>query len=189
MMLHPTRPLAQEWRWLSRAVGWLVLPLALLLWAQWPLRDLLQAYSREANDLAQIVFAVYVAVAVTVATQAGSHLCSAGAPQDAGRPSSGSGGSSSSSWKTWNRWRTWAVLLCVGPWCVFMVWVTLPQIAASIQGLENFPETRNPGFFIIKIAMGILVILVLLDLLWQCATHAPTPLRASESNQPNDATN
>ena len=47
------------------AAAALVLPLALLLFAQWPLRDLVQAHSREANDLAQIIFALYMAVAVT----------------------------------------------------------------------------------------------------------------------------
>ncbi len=35
------------------AGGILVLPLALLLFLQWPLRDVVQQYSREANDLAQ----------------------------------------------------------------------------------------------------------------------------------------
>src|SRR5207253_2573805 len=59
---------------LFRAAAWLVLPLALLLFAQWPLRDLVQAYSREANDLAQVVFALYMAVAVSAATRANVHL-------------------------------------------------------------------------------------------------------------------
>ena len=49
--------------WLSgidRAVGrlveagrWLVLPVALILFLQWPLRDFVQWGSREANDLGQ----------------------------------------------------------------------------------------------------------------------------------------
>jgi TRAP-type C4-dicarboxylate transport system permease small subunit len=47
----------------------LVLPISLLLFLQWPLRDLLQAYSREANDLAQWLFALYVSVAITYATR------------------------------------------------------------------------------------------------------------------------
>src|SRR5438045_9356906 len=57
-----------------RAAMWLALPLALLLFAQWPLRDLVQAYSREANDLGQLLFGVYVAVAITAATRDGTHL-------------------------------------------------------------------------------------------------------------------
>ena len=46
----------------------LVLPIGLLLFLQWPLRDVFQAYSREANDLAQCLFALYVSVAITSAT-------------------------------------------------------------------------------------------------------------------------
>ena len=44
----------------DRAVGrligagrWLVLPVALILFLQWPLRDFVRAWSREANDLGQ----------------------------------------------------------------------------------------------------------------------------------------
>ena len=53
---------------------WLVLPLMTLLFLQWPLRDLIRGYSREANDLGQIIFAIYVALSVTAATRAGTHL-------------------------------------------------------------------------------------------------------------------
>ena len=53
---------------------WLALPLILLLFLQWPMRDVVRAYSREANDLGQIFFALFVAVSVTAATRAGTHL-------------------------------------------------------------------------------------------------------------------
>jgi hypothetical protein len=33
-----------------------------------------RSYSREANDLGQIIFALFVAVSVTAATRAGTHL-------------------------------------------------------------------------------------------------------------------
>ena len=56
------------------AAQWLALPLILLLFLQWPLRDIVRAYSREANDLGQIAFALLVAVSVTAATRAGTHL-------------------------------------------------------------------------------------------------------------------
>ncbi len=62
--------------WLVAAAMWLVLPLALLLFLQWPLRDLVQWGSREANDAAQCLFAVFVAVAITAATRARLHLAS-----------------------------------------------------------------------------------------------------------------
>src|ERR1700736_3438575 len=53
---------------------WLVLPVSLLLFLQWPLRDLVQAYSIEANDLAQWLFALYVSLALTYATRERAHL-------------------------------------------------------------------------------------------------------------------
>ncbi len=64
-------------RLLGRALGalqWLALPLAMLLFLQWPLRDLIHGYSTQANDLAQILFALYVAGSVAAATRAGTHL-------------------------------------------------------------------------------------------------------------------
>jgi hypothetical protein len=64
--------------------AWLVLPLALLLFVQWPLRDLVGAFSRQANDIAQWLFALYLAFALREATRRGAHLAaglpSAGAP-------------------------------------------------------------------------------------------------------------
>ena len=48
---------------------WLVVPLSLLLFLQWPLRELVHGYSREANDLGQWLFALYVASSVTAATR------------------------------------------------------------------------------------------------------------------------
>ncbi len=59
---------------LTAMVGVLALPLSLLLFLQWPLRELVQAYSREANDLAQCLFALYVSVAILCATQHGARL-------------------------------------------------------------------------------------------------------------------
>src|SRR5215469_11945383 len=56
------------------AAKWLALPLIVLLFLQWPLRDLVHGYSREANDLGQVAFALFVAVSVTAATRARTHL-------------------------------------------------------------------------------------------------------------------
>src|SRR5262249_55032571 len=53
---------------------WLALPLIVLLFLQWPLRDIFRSYSREANDFGQILFALLVAASVTAATRAGTHL-------------------------------------------------------------------------------------------------------------------
>lgn len=132
---------------LLRAAALLVLPLALLLFAQWPLRDVVQAGSREANDLAQVLFAVFMAVAVTAATRTGAHLSAAhGAPRR-------------------TRLRAWALLACVGPWAVFVLWSAWPQVAESLRAMERFPETLNPGYFLIKVALALLVLLVLVDAL------------------------
>src|ERR1700752_2564606 len=57
-----------------RSLQWLILPVVLLLFLQWPLRDLVRSYSREANDLGQWIFALYVAASVTAATRARTHL-------------------------------------------------------------------------------------------------------------------
>jgi hypothetical protein len=127
----------------------LVLPLAALLFAQWPLRDLVQAYSRQANDVAQILFALYMAVAVTAASRDGVHLA-AGHNSDA--PASPP-----------PRWRSWALLACLGPWALFMLWTAAPLVWQSLRQLEHFGETMTPGFFAIKLALGLMVTLILAD--------------------------
>jgi TRAP-type mannitol/chloroaromatic compound transport system permease small subunit len=53
---------------------WLLLPVVLLLFLQWPLRDIFRAWSRDANDLGQWLFALYVAMCFTAATRAHTHL-------------------------------------------------------------------------------------------------------------------
>ena len=137
----------------------LVLPLAALLFAQWPLRDLVQAWSRQANDLAQIFFALYMAVAVTAASRGGSHLA-------AGRSEAARNAA----------WRPWALAACTVPWAVFMLWSAAAPVWASMRQLEHFGETLTPGFFLIKMALWLLVALVLVDAvmgLWRRRTPAP----------------
>jgi TRAP-type C4-dicarboxylate transport system permease small subunit len=133
-------------RTLLLATSLLVLPLALLLFAQWPLRDLVQAYSRQANDLAQILFALYMAVAVTAASREGTHLAAGHAPDEHSPPP--------------GRWRAWALLACTAPWALFMLWTSAPSVWQSLRQLERFAETFNEGFFIIKIALWILLALI-----------------------------
>ena len=88
-------------RKLLTAASLLVLPLALLLFAQWPLRDWVQAHSRVANDAAQIVFALYAAVAITAASRSKTHLALVKHDDNA--------------IKHVARWRTWALLACLAP--------------------------------------------------------------------------
>ena len=125
----------------------LVLPLAFLLFAQWPLRDWLQAYSRQANDVAQILFGVYGAVAITAASVSNTNLALAKPAQTAT--------------KTIAPWRAWALLACVAPWALFLLWTAVPQMLASIAAREIFSEVLTPGYFMLRIALVLLALLVL----------------------------
>jgi TRAP-type mannitol/chloroaromatic compound transport system permease small subunit len=145
----------QCWR-LARGLGrtldvlkWLVLPIGLLLFLQWPLRDAIRGYSREANDLGQWLFALYVAASVTAATLAGGHLAADALARRYGprtRRARSRGGSL-------------AVLL---PWALFVAVSARPTILSSVQHLERFPDTGNPGYFIVKLALWFMVGLMLL---------------------------
>lgn len=128
--------------------SFLALPLAFVLFAQWPLRDLLQAYSRQANDLGQIVFAFYVAMAVTAASMGNTHLASV-KPTQHGRQKP--------------HWHTWVVLGCTAPWAIFMLWSGWPLVASAVVSFERFGETLTPGYFLIKLAMAWMVLLILLE--------------------------
>jgi TRAP-type C4-dicarboxylate transport system permease small subunit len=157
---------AQPGRWqplqmLLELTSLLVLPLALLLFAQWPLRDWVQAGSLLANDTAQILFAFYVAVGITAASRAGAHLA---APRK-GRAATRSA----------KIWRAGLMLLCLGPWTLFMIWSAAPLIANSVRNLDRFGETLTPGYFLIKVALGLLLALGLIDavLAWRTARRAP----------------
>ena len=127
---------------------WLVLPLSLLLFLQWPLRDAVQAHSREANDAAQVLFALYVAVAITEATRRRSHLA-VDALAHAIAP----------------RWRDRiaraAALFVLIPWSVMLLASGAGSAWRSLVALEGFPETMNPGYFAIRGAGMILAALVL----------------------------
>src|SRR6476661_165523 len=128
--------------------SYLAFPLVALLFAQWPLREVVQVYSRQANDLGQILFAIYVAVAVTAATRAGVHLSSA---------------SHSEVSTSRSKWRSWALVICTLPWAAFMLWSGWRMVVQSTLSLEHFSETQSPGYFVIKLAMALMALLVLLD--------------------------
>ena len=150
----------------------LAVPLALLLFAQWPLREVVQAYSRQANDWAQIVFAVYVAVAITAASMANTHLAAARSTEGLDKdkslqnnPDQRASGALDVIAEAPPRWRGWALAACLLPWAAFTLWAAAPQILASLKGLEKFGDTLTPGFFLIKLALGLMLALVLLDTL------------------------
>lgn len=130
------------------AAQWLALPLVVLLFLQWPLRDIVRGYSREANDLAQVIFALFVAVSVTAATRAGTHLAADTLAQRY-------------SLKTRHRLKQLGAALGLMPWAVFVLVAGKPIVLASALGLESFPDTGNPGYFIIKLALWLMAVMIL----------------------------
>ena len=149
---------------LTFAGSLLVLPLSLLLCAQWPLRDLVGAGSRPANDMAQWVFALYVAIALRHTTRVRGHMA---ADMLAARyPGT-----------VREAIQRWGQALCVLPWAVFVLVSGSPMTWQSLRGLESFPDTGNPLYFMVKLGAWLLALLLtlqaLLDLL--------VPPRASRS--------
>ena len=144
-------------RLLDRAVGqivslgqWLVIPIVVLLFLQWPLRDVVRAWSREANDLGQWIFAFYVAVAVTAATRAKTHLTADTLARH--YPV---------------RWRDgltrFGAAIGLVPWSLFILFSSRNIVWASLVGREAFPDTFNPGYFLIKVALWVLALLALVE--------------------------
>ena len=157
-------------RALDRCVGaavagaaWLALPLVLLLFAQWPLREIVQAGSREANDLGQVLFALYVAAAVTAATRDGAHLSADIVAHRYG--------------PAWQQalWRA-ASLLVAAPAAAFVAWSSAPATWQSLAQLERFPETFNAGYFLVRLGAFLLALLVLAQALVDgFAPRPPSP--------------
>ncbi len=145
------------------AVQWFALPLVLLLFLQWPLRDLIGCCSREANDIGQIFFAVFVAVSVTAATRTGAHLAADALAQQYSR-------------RTRYRIRQVGALFGLAPWALFVMTASKPAVLGSVLETEAFPDTANPGYFIIKLALWVMTILILA----QAAIDIAKPLPPDE---------
>ncbi|MBC7608250.1 MAG: hypothetical protein H7228_01550 [Polaromonas sp.] len=133
---------------LTLICSFLVLPLVFMLFAQWPLRELFQAWSRQANDLGQILFAFYVAVAITAASRGHTHLASSRPLQPGARP---------------QKWQAWAVFACTAPWALFMLWAGWPLVVSSVLAFERFGDTNTPGYFLVKVSLILMLLMVLLD--------------------------
>jgi TRAP-type mannitol/chloroaromatic compound transport system permease small subunit len=132
---------------LVAAAKWLALALITLLFLQWPLRDLFRGFSREANDLGQIVFALFVAVSVTAATRARTHLT---ADLLARRYSAAT------------RRRLGRIGAAVGllPWALFILIAGKPAVMSSLRDFESFQDSGNPGYFLIKLALWVMAALI-----------------------------
>jgi TRAP-type mannitol/chloroaromatic compound transport system permease small subunit len=145
---------------LLRAAQWLILPVVILLFLQWPLRDLVRSHSREANDLGQWIFALYVAASVTAATRARTHLA---ADMVARR----------------YRLAVRALIMRCGallglvPWALLVLIAGKNVVVNSVVSLEAFPDTYNPGYFFVKIALWLLAGLVLAQAVLDIARPRP----------------
>jgi TRAP-type mannitol/chloroaromatic compound transport system permease small subunit len=132
------------------AAKWLALPIVTLLFLQWPLRTIVGLYSREANDLGQWLFALYVAASITAATRAKAHLAADTLSRnysDATR-----------------RWLAHAGALCgLIPWSIIVLVTSWKIVRDSTLLLERFPDTGNPGYFIVKLALLLLASLILIE--------------------------
>ncbi len=149
------RSLARLDRALAHIMGFgslLVLPVSLLLFLQWPLRDLVQAWSREANDLAQVLFALYVSLALTQATRQGTHLATDALAHRLPQ--------------VWRRHiARFAPTLVLIPWALFILAASASSVWESLRRLEGFPDTYNPGYFLVKAGLWLLALMVLLQAL------------------------
>jgi TRAP-type mannitol/chloroaromatic compound transport system permease small subunit len=133
---------------ITRTAKWLALPVALLLFLQWPLRDWVQVGSREANDFGQWLFALFVAVSIIAATRSREHIAT---DVISARLSPGL-----------RRWlERLGIVLALLPWALFVLWAAVPQIAQSVRLLERFPDTAHPAYFMIKVALGVMLILII----------------------------
>lgn len=131
-------------------IRWLALPIAALLFLQWPLREFVHAYSREANDLGQWLFAIFVAASVVAATRAEAHLASDAV-------------SHRYSLSTRRRVAACGVIVALLPWALFVLWSAWAMLRASARGWERFPDTGNFGYFILKLALALLMGLIVLQ--------------------------
>jgi hypothetical protein len=139
MTQSPTFP-----RWMAALLGAAALALAVLLCLQWPLRDWVQAHNRTANDWGQIIFALFMACAISVATVRGTHL-TAHASNHGGKMSP--------------RTRTYWLLTCVLPWAALLLWTSLKPMSYAMVNMERFPETLTGGYWLIHLAVTLLAIL------------------------------
>jgi len=144
------------------AAKWLALPIVTLLFLQWPLRTIVGLYSREANDLGQSLFALYVAASITAATRAKTHL----AADTMSRRYS----------DTTRQWlaRAGAVFGLV-PWSIIVLITSWSIVRDSTLLLERFPDTGNPGYFIVKVALLALALLVLIEGMIEIVRPRPAP--------------
>jgi TRAP-type mannitol/chloroaromatic compound transport system permease small subunit len=144
------RSLDQLVGFLLAAAKWLAPPIVILLFLQWPLRSIVGLYSREANDLGQWLFALYVAASIAAATRARAHLAADTIARNYSTAT--------------RQWLARAgALFGLIPWSIIVLVTSWSLVRDSVLLLERFPDTGNPGFFIIKLALLLMALLVLIE--------------------------
>ncbi len=135
---------------LTRWGALLVLPLVALLFLQWPLRDVLAAGSRQANDMAQWIFALYVALAIRHTSAIRGHM-------------SATALASRYPLVVRRAIARYGEALCLLPWSLFVLFSSAAPVWHSLASLEAFPDTSNPLYFVIKCSVFLLALLVTLQ--------------------------
>src|SRR5207302_1016057 len=110
---------------------WLLSPVVALFFRQWPLREIVQHFSREANDLGQWLFALYVARAFTAATRAHTHLAADAVARHYGE-------------RTRVLLARLGALLGLLPWALFIIIGGAGLVIASLLSLDALSDTYNP---------------------------------------------
>ena len=62
-------------------------------------------------------------------------------------------------------WPALESLFILVPWSLFILYAAWPMTMQSVRQLESFPETFNPGYFMLKIALLLATVLVLVQAL------------------------
>ncbi len=140
---------------ITALAAWTVLPVLAALFLQWPLRDLARCCSREANDLGQWLFALYIAVSVVAATRAGTHLA-ADALSRRYAP------------VTRRTLRRIAALVVALPFSLILLRLAVTPALESILRLETFGDTGNPGYFLVRAAVPLMALLIGVQALVDC---------------------
>ena len=60
-----------------------------------------------------------------------------------------------------HRIRRAGALIGLAPWALFILWSSRAAVWSSLSLFERFPDTANPGYFLIKLALWLMAALIL----------------------------
>jgi len=123
------------------ALGMPIFLLVVFLWVQWPVRVFATGNPRLINDMGQIAFAYFWVMAFGIACLTQSHLqiSNNAATTNATR-------------------RAWSSFVLSSPWAIFLFFSAWPLLINSWHENEKFPDSYSPGFYMIKLALVLLVL-------------------------------